>query len=88
MPQSFICPLAIICINSMPLNKMRAQRNVLNPNIDRVRRLIARWSCSTMLLRYLTWRILMGVSRPAFTACKPARSAPLLSMVTVSGAPF
>ena len=54
MPQSFICPLAIICINSMPLNKMRAQRNVLNPNVGRVLRLIARWSCSTMLLRYLT----------------------------------
>ena len=36
---------------------------VLNPSMGRVRRLIARWSCSTRLLRYFDWRILMGVSR-------------------------
>ncbi|CAD6559981.1 hypothetical protein LMG28727_07002 [Paraburkholderia kirstenboschensis] len=35
---------------------------------SRVRRLMARWSCSTMLFKYLIWRTLMGISRSAFTA--------------------
>jgi len=34
----------------MPLNRMRAQRKFLNPNMGRVRRLIARWSCPMVLL--------------------------------------
>jgi len=54
----------------------------------RVRRLIARWSCSTRLLRYVEWRIFMGVSRSSSMASSAARLAPFLSMVTVSGAPF
>ena len=63
-------------------------RKVLNPSMGRVRRLIARWSCSTRLLRYLDWRTLMGASRSALMASSAARLAPLLSMVTVSGTPF
>lgn len=32
---------------------IRTQRNVLNPSMGRVSCLTARWSCSTILLRYL-----------------------------------
>jgi DDE superfamily endonuclease len=48
-------------------------------------RLIARWSCSTTLFRYFDCRILIGTSRSALIAFSPARFAPLLSIVTVSG---
>jgi integrase/recombinase XerD len=44
--------------------------------------------CSTMLFRYLTCRTLMAVSRSALMAWRAARLVPLLSMVTVSGAPL
>jgi hypothetical protein len=43
--------LAIVCITSMPPGRIRAQRKVLNSSMGRVRRLIARWSCSTRLTR-------------------------------------
>lgn len=76
--------LGDLCMHSMPLSRMRVQRKFLNPNMGRVRRLIARWSCSTRLLRYLDWRILIGVSRSVLMASSAARLAPLLSMVTVS----
>ena len=78
--------LAIMCMHSMPSRRMRAQRKFLNPNMGRVRRLIARWSCSTRLLRYLNWRILMGISRSALMASSAARLAPLLSIVTTMDA--
>jgi len=84
-PSAFICPFLIICIVSMPDRMMRAQRKFLNPSIGRVRRLIARWSCSMRLFRYLFWRTLIGVSRSALRASSAARLAPLLSIVTVSG---
>jgi len=67
---------------------MRAQRRLLNPSIGRTMRLIARWSCSTTLFRYFDCRILIGTSRSALIAFSPARFAPLLSIVTVSGTPF
>ncbi|MGF6604899.1 hypothetical protein P3T23_009655 [Paraburkholderia sp. GAS448] len=37
----------------------------MNPSMGRVRRLIARWSCSMILFKYFVCRILMGVSRSA-----------------------
>jgi len=67
---------------------MRAQRKLLNPSVGRAMRLIARWSCSTTLFRYFDCRILIGTSRSALIAFSPARFAPLLSMITVSGTPF
>jgi hypothetical protein len=54
---------------------MRAQRKFLKPGIDRVRRLMASWSCSTTLFRNFFWRILIGVSRSALSSCSAARSA-------------
>src|ERR1019366_9161332 len=46
------CSFLIMCIVSMPARRMLAQRKDLNPSMGRTMRLIARWSCSTMLLRY------------------------------------
>jgi len=40
------------------------------------------------LFRDLFWRILMGVSHSALIPSSAARLASLLSIVTVSGAPF
>jgi hypothetical protein len=52
-----ICPLRIMCgISSTPPRMIRAERKSLKPCIGRVMRLTARWSCSTMLLRYLCRR--------------------------------
>jgi len=45
--------------------------------------LIARWSCSTMLFRYLTCRMVMGSS--ALMSCSASKLAELPSMVTESG---
>src|SRR5471032_2266183 len=45
-----------MCMNSMPASTQRAPRNDLKLSIGLVTCLMARWSCSTMLLRYLTWR--------------------------------
>lgn len=77
----------IMCLNSMPPGMMRAQRKFSKPSIGRVRRLMARWSCSTPLFRYFFWRILIGAPRPALRACSAARFDPLLSIVTVTGSP-
>ena len=68
LPRHFICPFLIMCMNSMPLRMTRAQRKSLNPSIGRVMRLMARWSCSTTLFRYLTLtnldgRLALGVHR-------------------------
>ena len=49
-----ICPLRIMCMVSIPAMMIRALQNDLNPNIARVIRLMAQWSCSTMLLTNLT----------------------------------
>ncbi len=57
-------------------------------SIGLVRRLMARWSCSTMLFRYLAWRTTIRFSRAAFMASRAATFEPLLSIVTFSGAPF
>jgi hypothetical protein len=56
-------------------------------------RLIKRWSCSSILFKYLTCRISIMAPVPmnyriVFTACSPARLAPLLSMTTFSGTPL
>jgi hypothetical protein len=55
------------------LIERRIRQKVLNPGMGRIRRLIARWSCSIRLLRYLNWRILMGVPRPALMASRCRR---------------
>ena len=78
----------IMCINSMPASTELADRNDLKLSIGLVTRLMARWSCSTMLLRYLTWRTKIGTSRPALIASIAALLAPLLSIATLPGSPF
>ncbi len=49
-------PLRIMFIASYPLNVRRAVLNEPNPIAELTNRFIARWSCSTILLRYLTLR--------------------------------
>ncbi len=49
-------------MSSIPESVAAADRNDLKPNIGRVTRFIARWSCSTILLRYLMRRISMSAS--------------------------
>ena len=70
---------------SMPAIKMRANRKVLNPSIDRVIRLMARWSCSTMLLRYFDWRSSMAKPLSAWMLTMAAVLEPLSSIVIFSG---
>src|SRR5471030_342323 len=70
-----------MCMSSTPASTQPAPRNDLKLSIGLVTRLMARWSCSTMLLRYLTWRTTIGTSRPALTASMAALLAPLLSIV-------
>lgn len=65
---------------------MRTENSI--PSMGRVRRLIARWSCSMTLISYLVRRNLMGVSRSTSLAFSAARLAPLLSILTVSDSPF
>ena len=61
----------------MPAMVMAAFVNDLNPAIDAQRRLIARWSCSIRLLRYLFVRTLTfrqhGCSLPQQPQCAPTR---------------
>ena len=47
---------------SMPAMVVAADQKLLKPSIGLVIRLTARWSCSTMLLRYLIWRISIPAS--------------------------
>jgi hypothetical protein len=52
------CLLRMRCARSMPAIVMVAFANSLNPAIDAQRRLMARWSCSMRLFRYLFVRTL------------------------------
>src|SRR4051795_11655729 len=52
------CPFLIIAIPSWPANVRCAVGRLPKPSPGRTRRLMRRWSCSTMLLRYLIWRSL------------------------------
>ena len=47
---------------SMPAMVIAADQKLLKPSIGLVIRLIARWSCSTILLRNLTWRVSIPAS--------------------------
>src|ERR1700753_2934315 len=57
---TFICPFLMLCISSTPDRTIRAQRKFLKPIIGLTMRLMARWSCSTTLLRYLFCQTLIG----------------------------
>ena len=46
------CPLRSMCSNSIPVRVACAASNALHPNIERVTRLTALGSCSTIWLRY------------------------------------
>lgn len=49
----------------------------LKPNVGLVTRLITRWSCSTILFRYLTCRIVIGTAKAALISSIAALLAPL-----------
>jgi hypothetical protein len=70
---------------SMPEMIFADDQNDLNPSIGLTLRLMARWSCSTRLFRYLDWR--SSMARPLWTnkAFTAAVLAPLLSIVIFSG---
>jgi hypothetical protein len=70
---------------SISANTEPAAWNDLKLSIGLVTRLMARASCSTMLLRYLTWGTRIGTLRPALTAFIAALLAPLLSIATLFG---
>jgi hypothetical protein len=56
------CPFRIMCMNSTPVSVAAAERKDLDPSAGRTTRLIARWSCSTMLFRYCSRSISMSAS--------------------------
>ena len=87
------CFLRIMCATSMPSSVAEAERKDLKPFICLVSFLMNLWSCSMMLLRYLTCNISISQNQPfnksrQFMLFKPARLAPLLSMTTLSGKPL
>jgi hypothetical protein len=81
-------PLRIMCISSMPTNTFPAAQNDLKFSIARVIRLIAQWSCSTMLFRYLICLTSIGAPLCSMTSSMAALLDPLLSIVTFSGTPL
>ena len=72
----------------MPANVARADQNDLKPNMGRVRRLMKRWSCSTMLFKYLHWRILTRLFSSVLNCFIAAVLAPLLSILIKLGLPL
>jgi hypothetical protein len=72
-------------MSSVPARTLAADRKDLKPSMGRVTRLMARWSWSTMLLRYLTWRTTIAISLFSMIESMAALLAPLLSIVTFSG---
>jgi hypothetical protein len=58
------------------------------PSIGLITRLIARWSCSTILLRYLTCRTVTGKAIGPLILSIAALLTPLLSIAIFSGPPF
>jgi len=74
-------------MSSIPARVMAADQKDLKPSIGRVIRLTARWSCSTTLFRYFTWRSSMQASLSVLYFSIAALLAPLLSMVIFSGLP-
>lgn len=62
---------------------MLADRNDLKTTMALVTRLIARRFCSTLLLRYLTWRTVVSTSRSAPISSIAALLAALLSIATL-----
>lgn len=44
-----------MCATSIPSNVAAADAKVLNPSSGRVRLLMKRWSCSTMMFKYFNW---------------------------------
>ena len=65
-----------------PLSVAEAETKELTPSMGRIRFLMHRWSCSTLLLRHLILTILIGNGQPKdfgmrFIVLIPAVSAPV-----------
>jgi hypothetical protein len=58
------CHFLSMCMRSMPTSVLWAASNDLNPSMGRVTRLTARWSCSTILFKYFTCRMMMWIRAP------------------------
>jgi hypothetical protein len=67
-----------MCMVSMPAMMRLADPKDLNPIIGRMRRLIARWSCSTRLFKYFDWRKAMAAPLSAIKPRTATVFAPLL----------
>ena len=81
----------------MPAIVAVAEYNALNPFIGLTIRLINRWSCSTILFKYLIWRTNIFSGLPyikdknisiRLIEFKADLFEPLLSIVTLSGSPL
>ena len=57
-------PFRIMFAASIPANAEAADAKALSPSIDRVRRLMKRWSCSTALFKYVRRTISIGTGQP------------------------
>jgi len=74
--------------SSIPARVLYAVRKFLKPSIKRVMRLIRRRSFSTMLFRFLHWRIFTRRLCLSLNCFMPALFAPLLSILTKLGLAF
>ncbi len=73
--------------SSIPANVAWADQKDLKLSIGRIRRLINRWSCSTMLFKCLHWRILMRLFWSVLYCLIAVVLAPLLSILIKLGLP-
>ena len=75
---------------SIPASVLCADSNSLKPVVMAILLFILRWSCSTMLFRYLTRRIfiLFEVKFLLFQVLIPAVLATLLSILIILGSPL
>jgi len=80
----------MMLMTSIPDNVRWADSNSLKPVVIVILRFICRWSCSTILFKYLTLLILIFFSEihRLFTVRIPAVFAPLLSILIILGLPL
>jgi hypothetical protein len=56
--------IRVMFATSIPSSVAEAEANDLKPSIGLIRLLMVRWSCSTMLFRYLIRTISIGIGQP------------------------
>ena len=83
-----IWPFRMMLTTSIPAKVLWADSNSLNPVQIDILRLILRWSCSTILFRYLQLLRLIRLKLLLFTVLIASELAPLLSMLITRGLPL